>query len=141
MIYVYTDGSHNGGEHYSGAYIVYDGTRRIHENAGIGVTANSMRNVAGELSAVMRAVRWLVNNRKKGCIVFDYIGIEKWITGEWRAKNEYTKAYAKFVKPYYDNGTISFKWTKAHAGDLGNEFVDKLAQRALRNKEKWKPEN
>lgn len=140
MLYVYTDGSYKGGTHYSGAFLVYNGTRRIYENAGVGDTALSMRNVAGELSAVMRAVRWVVNNKQTACIVFDYTGVEKWVTGEWRAKNEYTKAYVKYMKPHYDNGTIKFKWTRGHAGDLGNEFVDRVAQRALKNMEQWKSE-
>ena len=134
--YVYTDGSYRDGT-YSGAFLVYAGTVCVYKDAGCGTKAASMQNVAGELSAVMHAAVWLAKNDKVGTIVYDYTGVEKWLTKEWKCKNEFTKAYFEFMKKYVDDGTVKFKWVKGHNGDLGNSLADKLAREALAKKCSW----
>lgn len=135
-VYVYTDGSYRDGV-YSGAFLVYQGSRCIFKDSGCGTKAACMNNVAGELSAVMRAARWLKRNNYQGVIVYDYVGIYEWLVDNWRAKNEYTKAYKKFMCPYVDNQIVTFKWVKAHNGDLGNIMADNLAKEALKVGRKW----
>lgn len=138
-VYVYTDGSFSPEypDRYAGAYLVYQGTRCIYSDSGCGTRAVSMRNVAGELSAVMRAARWIKQNNYRAVIVYDYTGIYEWVMGNWRAKNEFTKAYKKFMQPYINDGTITFKWVKAHNGDLGNTMADNLARKTLRLGGTW----
>ena len=136
-VYVYTDGSYRDGV-YSGAYLVFDGLYAIYSDAGCGTTASAIRNVAGELSAVMHACRWLERNNCVGIIVHDYEGISKWLTGEWRCKNDFTKQYYSYMKPRVDSGLVSFKWVRAHHGDLGNMHADKLARAALNKQWSWK---
>lgn len=135
QVYVYTDGAYRDGI-YAGAFLVYRGTQFIYSNSGCGTKAASMNNVAGELSAVMHAVVWLKKHNYFGVIVYDYTGIEKWLTKEWKAKNEFTQAYVKFMQPYLDQ--ISFKWVKGHNGDLGNAQADRLASKALNSRKEWK---
>ena len=137
--YVYTDGSWSSKTPglYAGAFLVYQGTKLMYKDAGCGVKAATMRNVAGELSAVMHAASWLKRNNLSAVIVYDYQGIEKWLTSEWKAKNKFTQAYQKFMRPYLESGIVSFKWTKAHNGDLGNELADKEAIKALKNNKVW----
>ena len=138
-VYVYTDGSYSSqyAHRYAGAFLVYKGTQCIYKDSGCGTKAISMRNVAGELSAAMRAAYWLKKNNYKGVIVYDYEGVEKWLTGAWTARNQYTQAYVKFMKPYLKDGWISFKWVKAHNGDLGNHMADAQAKSALKAKKEW----
>lgn len=134
--YIYTDGSYRNGV-YSGAFCVYAGTQLIYHDSGCGTKAASMNNVAGELSAVMHAALWLKKNNSRAVIVHDYEGCSKWLDGQWRAKNEYTKAYVSFMRPYVANGTVSFKWVKGHNGDLGNAIADVKAGKALKQNTKW----
>lgn len=137
-VYVYTDGSYIPGfEAYSGAFLVFQGTKLLHKESGVGTKAISIQNVAGELSAVMHAALWLKNNNKIGTIVYDYSGIENWLNGNWKVKNEYTEAYKRFMLPYCKEGIVKFKWVKAHNGDLGNLQADKEAKDALRQKREW----
>lgn len=134
--YIYTDGSYREGI-YAGAFCVYTGTKCIYKSSGCGTKASSMNNVAGELTAVMRAARWTKKQNAQAVIVHDYTGISKWVDGSWRTKNEWTKAYKKFITPYVKDGTVSFKWVKGHNGDLGNALADELARYALRDQKGW----
>ena len=140
MLYIYTDGSYSGNfpDRYAGSYLVYSGTKCIYKDAGCGTKAVSMRNVAGELSAVMHAALWLKKNNCKGTIVYDYTGVYEWLNGNWKAKNEFTKAYTKFMMPYVTSGIVNFKLVKAHNGDLGNHMADEYAKAALKAKKEWR---
>ena len=137
-VYVYTDGSYNSNlEVYSGAFLVYKGHEFLYKDSGIGSRAKDIHNVAGELSAVMHAAKWLKNNNLEGTIVYDYLGISAWIKGEWSAKNSYVKEYKKFMLPYYKKGIVKFKWVKGHNGDLGNHLADVEARNAIKLKKCW----
>src|SRR5690606_10825622 len=117
---------------YSWAYVVYENNESIHEDYGIGQNAEavSMRNVAGELSAAMRAAKWAANNRKLITIHHDYQGVASWVDGSWKkAKNKYISAYRDFMSRYAD--IVQFNEIKGHAGVKGNERADQLARKAL----------
>lgn len=143
MIEIYVDGSvgRGKGSNYSGAIVVFKNNHIIHEACGIGDLQNteliSMRNIAGELSAAMRAASWLLLNDEKGTIVYDYKGIEYFATGVWQANNDYTKGYHYYMKPLIDKGIIDFRHVKGHTKVFGNELADKLAKRALRLGIRW----
>lgn len=138
-VYVYTDGSYSScyPDRYAGAFLVYRGVNCIHTNSGCGTKAIAMKNIAGELSAVMHAAKWLKDNNYSGVIVYDYIGIGKWMNGGWKAKKGYTKAYKDFMTPYVKAGIVSFKHVKGHNGDLGNSLADNLAREALTSGKEW----
>lgn len=93
-----------------------------------------IQNVAGELKGVMEVLKWTqTNNFNKITFYYDYEGIEKWVTGEWKAKNAITQEYVNFVKEYKEKADIEiyFEHVKAHSGISYNEQVDKLAKAAL----------
>ena len=49
----------------------------------------AIRNVAGEMLGAMFAVKWAITNGYSEIeLRYDYEGIEKWVTGDWKAKNE-----------------------------------------------------
>lgn len=91
-----------------------------------------IRNVAGEMLGSMFAVKWAM---KKGYasieIRYDYEGIEKWVTGAWRAKMEQTQKYAAYMQQCAQKIRITFCKVAAHTGDYFNEEADKLAKRGL----------
>jgi ribonuclease HI len=59
-------------------------------------------------------------------IFYDYAGVENWATKRWQAKNEFTQAYAAFVR---ESG-IRVYWhkVKSHSGDYWNDRADELAK-------------
>lgn len=51
-----------------------------------------IRNVAGEMLGAMNAVQWAKEHEYPAVeIRYDYEGVEKWVTGVWRAKTLLTK--------------------------------------------------
>lgn len=127
---VYTDGSYLKGQ-YSWAYAFVKDDEVIYEdsNAGTSTEAAVMRNVAGEIAAVLYAVKRAAELGVTIRIFHDYAGIAFWVTGEWQAKNEFTQRYAQLMKEY--QGIYVFEKVKAHTGNKYNEYVDKLAKQAL----------
>ncbi|MEG0249822.1 MAG: ribonuclease H family protein [Peptostreptococcus sp.] len=92
----------------------------------------SMRNVAGEIEAAMIAMQYCYDNGYKNLrIYFDYNGIEKWCTGDWKANKIGTKKYKEFCDEMKKNVNISFQKVKAHSGVEYNELADKLAKESI----------
>lgn len=127
---VYVDGSYMNGK-YSWAFVVYEDGQVIHQDYGVGTNAAAatMNNVAGELAAAMRAVKWAAANKKEIVIHHDYQGVSSWVDGSWKTKNEFTQAYRNFMAPY--KSIVKFNKVAGHTGIEGNELADKLAKKAL----------
>jgi viroplasmin and RNaseH domain-containing protein len=127
---VYTDGSFYQGRYSYGYVFVKDG-EIIYESSGVGEDreAASMRNVAGELAAVVHAVEKAKTINARILIHHDYSGIAHWVTGEWQAKNKFTQAYVAFMRANY--GLYEFKKVAGHSGNKFNDYVDRLAKDAL----------
>lgn len=127
---VYTDGSYVNGQ-YSWAYAFVKDDEVVCEDsdAGKNPAAATMRNVAGEIAAAIYAVKRAAQMEVKIRILHDYAGIAFWVTGEWRAKNEFTQAYVKLMKEH--KGVYVFEKVKGHSGNKFNDYVDKLAKAAL----------
>ena len=89
----------------------------------------SMRNVAGELQAVLSVIEYAQQKGiKKAVICYAYEGIEKWYTGEWKAKKAFTQSYRNRL--HLADMQIEFQKVKANSGIDLNERVDKLAKSA-----------
>ena len=87
-----------------------------------------MRQVAGELRAVQEAIAWCREHGvAKVSLFYDYEGIEKWATGEWRANKPATRAYARMAGEW----PVVIHWHKveSHTGDRWNDHADQLAKR------------
>lgn len=127
---------------WGGGYAIFDPDNNlIYQDCGIGIDhpeLNAMRNISGEMSAAMHATLWIDYYVGRGTIIHDYIGLSKWVTGEWKTNKEFTQKYVEFMKPFYTLGIINFEWVKGHTGVLGNEIADKLAKQSVLQKEKWK---
>ncbi|GLC89782.1 ribonuclease H family protein [Lysinibacillus piscis] len=89
-------------------------------------------NVSAEIEGVLYAVHWAIQQQYSAINVFyDYQGLEKWATGEWKANKKTTQRYVKEMQALKEQITIHFFKVKAHSGDPLNEQVDQLAKAAL----------
>ena len=128
----YVDGSFNSATKiYGSAIVMLDPEgREILKTSFPGQKYNEMWQVAGELRAAIAAVTYAEEYMADELLIrYDYEGIEKWATGEWRTKKEATLKYAEYMtKPR--KMRISFEHVKAHTGDKYNEMVDDMAKEA-----------
>jgi ribonuclease HI len=93
------------------------------------------RQFGGELKAVIETLKWCHKNKiRKIRINYDYQGIEKLITGEWKAKNILSVKYVDFVR----RAKIEIRWQyiKSHTGNIKNNKADLLAKKAAMKKNK-----
>lgn len=92
----------------------------------------SMRNVSGEIHGSMRAVTEAMRmGASSVTIYYDYMGIECWARGTWKANKEGTKAYRDFMQKNSAFIQIRFRKVKAHTGVRFNELADRLAKQAV----------
>ena len=113
-------------------FILPDG--RIYTEYGNGDQEKSLqhRNVTGEMLGAMYAVKTAMLNEFSGIeLRYDYQGIEKWVTGEWRAKTELTQKYAKAMRDWEKDISIRFTKVAAHTNVEYNELADKMAKTGL----------
>lgn len=129
---LYVDGSwKTGTPDYAGwGYALIQKEKIIHEDSGF--IEQHSRQIDGELFATLAGIEYCKGIGLSSIeLVFDYIGIEKWAKGDWKAKSLVAKEYVKRMKDFKD---IKIKYTKvkSHIGeDPWNDYVDKLAKDAL----------
>lgn len=91
-----------------------------------------MRNVAGEIEGALIAMRYCVENDIGEIdLYYDYAGIEKWCTGEWKTNKEGTTAYKRSYDEISKTVRINFIKVKSHSGDEYNDKADRLAKNAV----------
>ena len=136
IVAAYTDGSADQDRLSSWAFIIVKNDKIVHQDSGV-LTGEvcKLRNIGGELSAVMHAIKWCKINNCKVQITHDLEGIERWGTGKWKRNNQWTIAYFDFCVKHKDV-IAGFTWTKAHLGGITNnsrfnEIVDGLAGEAI----------
>lgn len=134
---VYTDGSQSVNKEGIGWGLViakntpnYD---PIYERNGIILDKElqPLTNVAGEVMAAIQAAQIVKQTGVKITIIYDYEGVEAWITGAYKAKSGLAIAYKDIVGPLYNKGLVEFEKVKAHSNNAGNDRADKLAKMAL----------
>lgn len=131
----YVDGSYeNSLKKYAFGCVFLLPDGRIFTEYGNGNNEQSLRhrNVTGEMLGAMFAVRFaMVNGFSAIEIRYDYEGIEKWVTGEWRSKTELTQKYAGAMREWGKQISIRFTKVTAHTNVKYNELADKLAKTGL----------
>ena len=108
--------------------VIYLGDEVKAELSGT-IDAPEYRQFGGELKSVVETIKWCKeNNVSKIRINYDYEGIEKFVLGVWKPKNELSQEYVKIVK----NSGLQFEWRhiKSHTGNSKNDLADKLAKSA-----------
>lgn len=90
-------------------------------------------NIVGELEATKLAIKnALAVSADKVVIYHDLANIALWATGEFRAKNEYTQDYVRFIEEYSKELDITFVKVKGHSGNKYNDYADSFADRAVK---------
>lgn len=93
------------------------------------VEDTSSRNVLGEIKGAIKATELAIaNGYKKITICYDYEGVEKWATNQWKAKNPLTQYYKSVMSERMKLVEVEFKKIKAHSGDQWNDEADRLAK-------------
>ena len=64
-------------------------------------------------------------------LYYDYAGIEKWCTGEWKTNKKGTAAYKQFYDEISKKVKVNFIKVKSHSGVEYNEKADRLAKDAV----------
>lgn len=93
---------------------------------------SSMRNVAGEIKGAAYVINYCINRGIKEINIFyDYMGIEAWYTGAWKAKSKIAIDYVDFLNKNRDKINICFHKVKSHTNVKYNDMADMLAKKAL----------
>lgn len=131
----YVDGSFNKNTGYFGygCVLLYD-DKVIKKLGGKGNKPSlaNMRNVAGEIAGSLAAIEYAIKEKYlEISIYYDYLGIEYWADGIWKASKDGTIAYQKAIEKYKDKIKINFIKVQAHSGNLYNDLADLLAKKAV----------
>jgi ribonuclease HI len=138
LVEIYADGACKGnpGPGGWGAWMLYDGKEK-ELFGGESLTTNNRM----ELTAVIRALEAL----KRPCMVKMYTdsvyvqkGITEWIIG-WKARNWHTSDKKpvknddlwKVLDSLANQHKVEWIWVKGHAGNVGNERADFLANQGV----------
>src|SRR5262249_4953663 len=130
---IYVDGSFSGGATGYGAVILKNG--KVVEEIFGAVDSSEVAGtyqISGELAAGKHALTWCQKHFvNEVSIYYDYLGIEKWATRQWKANQAVTQTYAQFVH----ETPIRIHWHKveSHTGDRWNDRADALAKKGTRS--------
>lgn len=133
--YAFIDGSYNEdtGVYGYGGILVNEYVEHKFQGNGRDPEYSKLRNVAGELCGALAVIKMALGlNMKKLTIYYDYEGIGKWATGEWKAKNKITQGYRDYIKQVKDKLELHFVHVRGHSGIEENEIADRLAKDAVK---------
>ena len=155
----YTDGSFKSvpglGDFYSSAAVlinVDNKTKSTFTKVDDNPELLPLRNVAGELMAVMMVMEHCLNvlqvTQEDTVVIYhDYVGLSNWLKNKgeqdyWRCKNYWTQAYRTYMlNKVFPRCKIKFVHVEGHSGDYGNETVDRLAKEAIQKELERRLEN
>lgn len=130
----YIDGSYDEKTNsYSfGGVLIYNGKEYEFKRKFLSDEYSLHRNVSGEIRGASYIINYsLKRGIKKLHIFYDYVGIEKWYKGEWKANTNIAIKYQKFAQDVKDKIEVVFHKVKSHTNDKYNDLADRLAKEAL----------
>lgn len=132
--HAYVDGSYNinSNKFGYGLVIVKEGIINYAEYGGdICNEELNQRQVEGELTASIKAIKYAVDNNIKEIVIFyDYEGVRSHAIGDWERKNILSQNYYEQVQNIKRNIDINIIFVKvdSHTGDLYNDMADELSK-------------
>lgn len=124
----YVDGSFKNGCTGYGLIILLN-NREVYRDCGRIEKYVESRQVAGELGAAVRVVRWCqINNIPVVEIRYDFHGVKWWATGYWKRKKPLTQEYYRYMQRQMNHIKINWRKVKAHSGNRWNDVADALAK-------------
>lgn len=131
----YVDGSYNKETMtYGSGIVILNAQNDVILEKAITYTDNkfsSSYQIAGEVLGAKYVLEYAKRHNKSITIKYDYLGIEKWATGEWSAKKPISQEYVKYFESNPLSDKIKFEKVKAHSGVEYNELADELAKIAV----------
>lgn len=130
-VIAYVDGSFNDtNQTYGwGVVILVNGSEIPLSGCGNDPEVATMNNVAGEIIASMKAMKFCLDNGYKSLfIVHDYEGTAKFCSREFEADRKHTKLYTDYYDRVKTKLAIGFEWVKGHSKNIYNEKADRLAK-------------
>ncbi|MFW6120545.1 MAG: RNase H family protein [Petrotogales bacterium] len=132
-IHLYVDGTFINGKTGYG-YVIIKNNDVVKYSSGLIKEDSSLRNVTGEISGVLEGVKYCVEKNFKSVVIhYDYEGLKKWVTGDWKTKKDLTRSYKNNMYEYSKKIKILWHKEPAHSGITYNELADKLAKKAVEN--------
>lgn len=143
-MHIYVDGSYNPQtKHWGGGAAILNDeeTEVLHTIQITDFDNNGSHQINGELASSIMSLEYVLNHYdrfedKKIVIYYDYLGIEKWATGEWSARKDVSKDYSVRVKnlilalKVMHQIETKFVKVKAHSSDKYNDLADQLSKDA-----------
>ncbi len=130
----YIDGSFNeaNNEYSFGGILILNGKEYEFKRKFFEDEYSEFRNVSGEIRGASYIINYCLNRGiKKLHIFYDYIGIEKWYLGEWKANTTIAQRYVDFANSVKDKIEVVFHKVKSHTNNKYNDRADILAKEAL----------
>ncbi len=116
---------------YSYGGFIQNGTCHVVQGNGSRPEYLPERNIAGELLGTLHIVYKCIElGIPEINLFFDYIGIERYVTGEWKSKTPLAKHYTDKMNLFSNEVKVHFQYVPGHTGIEGNELADILAKRA-----------
>ncbi|KOF56973.1 ribonuclease HI [Clostridium sp. DMHC 10] len=136
-LHIYVDGSYNvETEKYAyGLVAVRDNVVEYIESAAAkDKSKKNIRQIAGELEAAIRAVKYALESGEKKVVIFhDYEGISHHATGFWERREESSINYYNKMNELMKNGIeVIFVKVDSHTGDFFNELVDEKCKEKVK---------
>ncbi len=132
-IHLYVDGTFINGKAGYG-YVIIRNNDVTKYGSGLTKEDNSLRNITGEISGVLEGVKYCVERNFQSIVIhYDYEGLKKWVTGEWKTNKDLTRSYKNNMDEYSKKIKILWHKEPAHSGITYNELADKLAKKAVEN--------
>ena len=90
----------------------------------------SMWNVGGEIWGVLVGMDYISRQYNPSTIdiYYDYAGLGKWTTGQWKTNNPTTASYARYMQNLAKSHTITYNQVPGHSNILLNELADHYAK-------------
>lgn len=132
-VQIYVDGSWNDRkQQYGWGYVLVVDGQSVSSGYGKGNKSEYLdqHQIGGEVVAVLQGLgRAVYLGYQHAEIVYDYVGIEKWPLGDWKAKSDIAGAYLCLIEQYHHQIDLSFKKVKSHSGNRFNGEADRLAKK------------
>ena len=126
--YAYVDGSFENGKVGFGGIVVNGDWKFAFFGKSEDPKATKIHNVSGELLAALYAT-YQLKNKNKFEIYYDYDGVKRTVSGEWKPRSWLLCKYNKLMSEHIKK--IKFIKVKSHTGITGNEVADVLSKFAV----------
>lgn len=130
----YVDGSYNEEKEIYGygIYMIFNGQVIRLFKANNKPEMKKLRNIAGEIQGVIVAIEKAISLKATEITIFyDFEGVEKWLTGEWKIRNSEIKKYFNYIQIAKQEISLKFKKIKSHSGIELHNRADRLARKAV----------